>query len=251
MPMDQFAWSRAEALYYVSLVMSVGAIVSLISFIVIPALCRRYSERNVLIFVGFVAVVIGRGLNIPYPGGNPPKMAEPLNYSTDPTVAQNGSLYSSGSIELVGCPVSQEWCRTTPALSIAQFCIGYVFTSLGFPISFALLQTIYAKVLGCRPLGVWMGLIAASVCVGRILGSIYIGNIYAKYGLYWAFGFATVIVLLVMFWTWLIRYIEANQDIEEDFLINVYYRKRLKSPIRPTRSHETASNDPALTDTKL
>lgn len=156
--------------------MSVGAIVSLISFGVVPALCRRYSDRNVLIFVGFVAVIIGRGLNLPFLGGSPPKMAEPLNYSTDATagIAQNDTSYSSDSIELVGCPISQEWCRTTPALPIFQFCTGYLFTSLGYPITFALLQTMYTKVLGLRPLGVWMGLIAASVCAGRILGPIFI-----------------------------------------------------------------------------
>lgn len=207
MTMDQFAWSREDALFYVSLVMAASAFVSLSSFFVVPALCRIFSESHVLIFVGFLALAIGRGLNIPFLGGSPPKMAEPLNFFVN---ASSGITYNftSGSdvtIETVGCPITQEWCRTTPALPLIQFLIGFALTSFGYPITFALLQTIYTKVLGCRPQGVWIGLITGCGSVARIIGPIFIGNIYAPYGMYWTFYSATGIVVIGMIWTWLCR----------------------------------------------
>lgn len=40
--MDQFAWSKTESLYYMGLLMSIGAIMSCITFVMIEPLCKRY-----------------------------------------------------------------------------------------------------------------------------------------------------------------------------------------------------------------
>lgn len=203
MTMDQYAWSRAEALHYVGLIMTAGAILSSSTFIVIPALCRNFSERHVLIFGGFLPMAIGRSLLIPFLGGSPPKMAEPFNFTS--SIIQNFTGNRSESIELVGCPIAQEWCRTTPALPMTQFLIGYAFSAIGYPIAVTLLQTIYSSVLGCRPQGVWMGLIIGSGSLARIIGPVFIGFVYARYGMYLTFGITGVTVLLGMFWIWLVR----------------------------------------------
>jgi hypothetical protein len=39
--MDQFAWTKAEALYYMGILMSVGAVVACVTFVVIGPLCKR------------------------------------------------------------------------------------------------------------------------------------------------------------------------------------------------------------------
>lgn len=207
MTMDQFAWSHAEALYYVSVIMTAGSIVSIPILIAIPALCRRFSERNVLIFVGFLLTILGCGLNIPFFGGNPPIMAEHFNLSMDAItgISQNFTIDNTATTTLVGCPISQKWCRTTPALPMTQFVIGYLFTSSGYPISLTLIQITYNRVLGCRPQGLWLGLFSVSMLSARILGPIFTGNIYPQFGMYWTFGCGTVIALLGMFWTWLLR----------------------------------------------
>lgn len=205
--MDQYAWSRAEALHYVGLILTVAAIVSSSTFFVLPVLCRKFSERHILIFVGFLSMAIGRFLFIPFLGGSPPKMAESFNLTLDSHLPQNVTVdsHSSPGIELVGCSISQEWCRTTPALPMAQYLMGYALMAFGFPITFTLLQTIYSKVLGCRPQGFWMGLIIGTGCLARVLGPVCIGFTYTHYGMYWTFGITGVTVLLGMFWIWLIR----------------------------------------------
>lgn len=186
--------------------MTAAAILSSSTFIVMPALCRKFSERHVLIFGGFLTMAVGRCLLIPFLGGSPPKMAEPFNFTMDTAgIIQNLTGNSSDSIELVGCPIAQEWCRTTPALPLTQFLIGYAFSAFGYPIAITLLQTTYSNVLGCRPQGVWMGLILGSGCLARIIGPVCIGFVYARYGMYWTFGITGVILLLGMFWIWLVR----------------------------------------------
>lgn len=205
--MDQFAWSRAEALNYMSLIMASGSIVALSSFMVVPALCRKFSERHVLIFVGYLALLIGCGLNIPFLGGSTPKMNEPYNMSKDAVdgVTQNFEIHSTNTIELVGCPISQKWCQTTPALTVTQFLIGYAFTSFGYCITVTLMQIIFSTVLGCRPQGVWLGLFTGFMSGSRILGPIFIGNTYPAFGMYWTFGSMTVFVFLGMFSMWMLR----------------------------------------------
>ena len=40
--MDQFAWTKAQALYYMGLLMSVGAVVACVTFVGIAPLSKRY-----------------------------------------------------------------------------------------------------------------------------------------------------------------------------------------------------------------
>lgn len=205
MAMDLFAWSRAETLQYGGLILSGVAIVSISSFLVLPALQRKFSERNILIFVGFLLMAFGRILYIPFLGGNSPKMAGSYIFAIDSHIMQNFTVNSPDRMELIGCPISQEWCRTTPALPMVQFLSAYALTAFGYPIIFTLLQRIYAQVLGCRPEGVWLGLINGSGSLARVLGPICIGFMYSRYGMYWTYGLTEVTILLSMFWIWIIR----------------------------------------------
>jgi ceroid-lipofuscinosis MFS transporter 7 len=39
--MDQFAWTKREALYYMGILMSVGGVIACLAFIVLERLCKR------------------------------------------------------------------------------------------------------------------------------------------------------------------------------------------------------------------
>lgn len=71
--MDQFAWTKAQSLKYMGILMSVGAFLAIITFAGITPLSRMFSEVKVLIWGGFLFMVIGRVLYIPW-GDEPPLM---------------------------------------------------------------------------------------------------------------------------------------------------------------------------------
>ncbi|XP_059216197.1 major facilitator superfamily domain-containing protein 8 isoform X1 [Stomoxys calcitrans] len=196
--MDQFAWSNDEALYYMGILMSVGAIVALITFVAINPLCKVFPEHQVLIWGGFSLMVLGRVLYIPW-GDGPPKIAEVYNVTIPLTGNSTLDLTPDDEIFL-GCPKTQQWCETTRALTLTQFIIGYAFTSIGYPIGVTLIQTIFSMVLGPRPQGVWMGLMTGSGCLSRVLGPVFVGSIYTRLGTNWTFGFTAIMMLISMLW---------------------------------------------------
>ncbi|XP_046808658.1 major facilitator superfamily domain-containing protein 8 isoform X2 [Lucilia cuprina] len=196
--MDQFAWSNDEALWYMGILMSVGAIIALITFVAINPLCKIFPENQVLIWGGFSLMVLGRVLYIPW-GDGPPKIAEVYNVTIPLTGNSTIDLSPDNEIFL-GCPKTQEWCNTTPALTLTQFIIGYGFTSIGYPIGVTLIQTIFSKVLGPRPQGVWMGLMTGSGCLSRVFGPVFVGSIYTRLGTYWTFGITAIMMLFSMIW---------------------------------------------------
>lgn len=201
--MDQFAWTKSEALYYMGLLMSIGAVVACVTFVAIAPLCSKFEERNVLLWGGFFLMVIGRALYIPW-GDAPPKIAIYPNVTEFVNRTIDG-LSDSNEIEIVGCPSSQEWCLTTPAMTMTQFLLGYFMTCVGYPIGVTLIQTIFSKILGPRPQGVWMGLITGAGCFSRILGPVCVGYVYTRMGTYATFGFTTVMMVVSMIWLWFFR----------------------------------------------
>lgn len=57
----------------------------------------------------------------------------------------------SDGVETVGCPESQKWCATTPAMTELQMVLGFIVTAIGYPTGVTLIQTLYSKILGPRP----------------------------------------------------------------------------------------------------
>ncbi|XP_063234023.1 major facilitator superfamily domain-containing protein 8 [Bacillus rossius redtenbacheri] len=191
--MDQFAWSKGEALYYMGLVMSAGAVLACATFLAIGPLCRRFDERKVLLWGGFFVMVVGRVLCIPW-GSEPARIAWPVNA----TGAGDGS--EGNRTEPLGCPPSQEWCLYTPAMTLTQFLLGYAFTSVAYPIGITLIQTIFSKILGPRPQGVWMGLMTGAGCLSRVLGPVFVSYIYTELGTIWTFSLTVAMMGACMVW---------------------------------------------------
>ncbi|XP_034189832.2 CLN7/MFS domain-containing 8 isoform X1 [Osmia lignaria lignaria] len=207
--MDQFAWSETEAVYYIGIVMSVGAIASCVTFVMIEPLCKRFNERKMMLWGGFLFMVIGRILYIPW-GPDPPKIAYVESFSNMTT--------DSNSTESLGCPNTQKWCFYTPQLTITQCLIGFGFTTIGYPLGVTLIQTIFSKVLGPRPQGVWMGFMTGAGCASRVLGPIVVSVIYTRFGLYHTVGITGLILILCMLWLQIInkRLIPPDENARKD-----------------------------------
>jgi MFS transporter, ceroid-lipofuscinosis neuronal protein 7 len=126
------------------LLMSCGALLSCVTFVLIGPLCKKFDEVKVLLWGGFFFMVLGRAVCIPW-GDQPPKMAEVFNVTLE-----NGTIFLENE-ELLGCPTIQEWCRTTVSMTVNQFLLGFALTSMGYPVGVTLIQTIFSKVLGPRP----------------------------------------------------------------------------------------------------
>ncbi|XP_008210269.1 major facilitator superfamily domain-containing protein 8 [Nasonia vitripennis] len=190
--MDQFAWDRKQSVFYMGILMSVGAVVACVTFVLIGPLCKRFQERRVMLWGGFFFMVIGRVISIPM-GTDPPLIAELGlfgNETLDPLTGQ----------QKLGCPSYQEWCRYTPRMTITQFICGYAFTTIGYPLGVTLIQTIFSKVLGPRPQGLWMGLMTGAGCFSRVLGPVFVGVIYTRLGIYETFGLTGLTLIVSMVW---------------------------------------------------
>lgn len=130
--------TKEQALYFIGILMSVGAVIACISFLLIKPLCKYFEECTILIWIGFLLMALGRFACLPV-GETPPLLYHPL---------QNSSLENE---EQIGCPTTQEWCSTTNAMTMSQFIVGYSLTSVGYPIGVTVIQTLYSKILGPRP----------------------------------------------------------------------------------------------------
>lgn len=157
--MDQFGWSKAASLKNMGIVMSGGAVLSIVTFASIGPLCRRFSEEKVMIWGGFLFMVVGRACFIPFKS-DPPHVYD-VNFKLNMSLLcddNQGSLNETirnASLncgeDILGCPSSQEWCKSTPALTFTQFLTGYILTAFGYPVGVTLIQTIFSKILGPRP----------------------------------------------------------------------------------------------------
>lgn len=85
-------------------------------------------------------MILGRIAHIPY-GNSKLKLAIPREFQYS-----NGTVgyYDENDERVLGCPTSVDWCHNTPALGIYEFLIGYLLTSIGYPIGeFFFINPIY------------------------------------------------------------------------------------------------------------
>lgn len=200
--MEQFAWTKSEALKNMAIIMTVGGFIACVTFLLISPLCKKFREGQVLIIGGFLLMVLGRLAHIPY-GNIAPKLAIEREF-TFPNLTT--IILGEDDPRVLGCPgESQEWCKTTPVLGFEAFIIGYLLTSIGYPIGLTLIQTIFSKVLGPRPQGVWQGLMTASGCLSRIFGPICVSVLYARFGTFWLSAITALMMIVPMTWLILLR----------------------------------------------
>lgn len=170
---------------YIGVIMSVGALISTITFIILPMLTKDISEIKVMIWGGFLLMVIALISIIPFRGHLPQTYdaqfkvnlklycqkifnkldndidLEGLNNTlhiydrwldlneTDEVIVKNMTL-NCGE-DLLGCPSIQEWCFYVPQIALPQFLIGILMCFVGYPVGITLLQSTFSKMLGSKP----------------------------------------------------------------------------------------------------
>lgn len=227
--MEQFAWTKTEALKNMAIIMTVGGVIACVTFLLISPLCKKFREGQVLIIGGFLLMVLGRLVHIPY-GNIMPRLAVDREF-----MLPNNTILilAEDDPRVLGCPVSQEWCKTTPVLGFEAFIVGYLLTSVGYPIGLTLIQTIFSKVLGPRPQGVWQGLMTASGCLSRIFGPICVSVLYARFGTFWLSTVTALMMIAPMVWLIIIRdrlYI-INSEIKTPIELQSFNEAKEKSAL--------------------
>lgn len=171
--MDQFAWSKKQALEYMGALMSAGALVACATFLLIGPLTKYFQERALLVWGGFLLTGVASLVCIPWGPGPPPLAPD------SPAGGEGAGAGEAGG----GCPPStQPWCVTSRGMHLSQFILGYAFISVGYSLGVTLIQTIFSKVLGPRPQGVWMGVLTSAGCLSRALGPVFVAAVYARAG---------------------------------------------------------------------
>ncbi|XP_075006301.1 major facilitator superfamily domain-containing protein 8 isoform X3 [Calonectris borealis] len=105
-------------------------------------------------------------------------------------------LPSNHTAEPVGCPVTQSWCLNTPMIYLAQYISSDILIGLGYPVCNVMSYTLYSKILGPKPQGVYMGWLTASGSGARILGPVFVSQIYTHLGPRWAFSLICGVVVV-------------------------------------------------------
>ena len=77
--MDMWAWSQEETVRYLGITMAVGGIVGAACFGAIGPLAKRFDERNLLLFVGIIPMIIARLILIPVGSELPPLFSNTTN----------------------------------------------------------------------------------------------------------------------------------------------------------------------------
>ena len=78
--MDQWAWTRQQAVRYLGINMACGALVGVTCFGCIGPLAKKFDDRKLLIFIGLIPLIIGKIVLIPM-GSNKPLYIDPQGIS--------------------------------------------------------------------------------------------------------------------------------------------------------------------------
>ena len=72
--MEQLQWDESTAIRNLGIIMSCGAVVSILCYGTVSAVTRRFDERLVYIFMGLIPMCLARIVMLPIPGQETPQM---------------------------------------------------------------------------------------------------------------------------------------------------------------------------------
>ncbi|XP_069001495.1 major facilitator superfamily domain-containing protein 8 isoform X1 [Embiotoca jacksoni] len=198
--MDMFAWTRKEAVLYNGIIICCIGFESILVFVVVKVAAKRFGDRPVFV-VGLAVIFCAFFILLPW-GNHYPKIhwADLKNISAVSQMSEAVKA-SNSSMDQTGCPYEQTWCQYTPAIHLAQFISAAVFIGVGYPTCNVMSYTLYSKILGSKPQGVYMGWLTASGSGARTLGPIFVSQVYTILGPRWAFSLICGMVVggLVLF----------------------------------------------------
>ncbi|XP_056156401.1 major facilitator superfamily domain-containing protein 8 [Lampris incognitus] len=192
--MDMFAWTRKEGVLYNGIIISCIGFESILVFLVVKVASQRVGDRPILL-AGLTIIFAGFFILLPW-GNRYPKIQwadiknnSMVNETFDPKIASNSSF------EPTGCPVEQTWCQYVPAIHLAQYITSDILIGMGYPACNVMSYTLYSKILGPKPQGVYMGWLTASGSGARTLGPVFVSQVYTILGPRWAFSLICAMVL--------------------------------------------------------
>uniref|UniRef100_A0A8C8F3U5 Major facilitator superfamily (MFS) profile domain-containing protein n=1 Tax=Oncorhynchus tshawytscha TaxID=74940 RepID=A0A8C8F3U5_ONCTS len=198
--MDMFSWTRKDAVLYNGIILSCVGFESILVFLLVKVLSQRIGDRPVLlgglaiIFCGFF-VLLPWGNHYPAIQWADLKNDTVIHETFAPNPAFAPTPVSNSSFEPTGCPAEQTWCQYTPAIHLAQFLTADVLIGAGYPACNVISYTLYSKILGSKPQGVYMGWLTASGSGARTLGPVFVSQVYTILGPRWAFSLICVMVV--------------------------------------------------------
>ncbi|XP_036407861.1 major facilitator superfamily domain-containing protein 8 [Megalops cyprinoides] len=216
--MDMFAWTRRQAVLYNGIILACIGFESIVVFLVVKVVSKRVGDRPVLL--GGLAVIFC-GFFILLPWGNEyPKIqwSDLLNSSTHGLISPTQS--SNSTLEPTGCPVQQTWCLFTPVIQLGQYITSDILIGVGYPACNVMSYTLYSKILGPKPQGVYMGWLTASGSGARTLGPVFVSQVYTSLGPRWAFSVICAVLLGAL------------------ILLAVMYHRLIAFSVRHGRMHE-------------
>lgn len=188
--MDMFAWSRKEAVLYNGIILAAIGFESIIVFLVVKLISIRVGDRPVLMG-GLAIAFIGFFILLPWGNRYPKIQWADLQNNSIPAI----TFAANGTLEPTGCPSEQIWCQYTPAIQLAQYITSDILIGVGYPACNVMSYTLYSKILGSKPQGVYMGWLTASGSGARTLGPVFVSQVYTLLGPRWAFSLICGIVL--------------------------------------------------------
>uniref|UniRef100_A0A8C9IX39 Major facilitator superfamily domain containing 8 n=1 Tax=Piliocolobus tephrosceles TaxID=591936 RepID=A0A8C9IX39_9PRIM len=168
------------------------------------AVFETIGERAILLG-GLIVVWVGFFILLPWGNQFPRIQWEDLHNNSIPNTTFGEiiiglwkSPMEDGNERPTGCSIEQAWCLYTPVIHLAQFLTSVVLIGVGYPVCNLMSYTLYSKILGPKPQGVYMGWLTASGSGARILGPVFISQVYAHWGPRWAFSLVCGIVVLTI-----------------------------------------------------
>uniref|UniRef100_A0A4X1VDR8 Major facilitator superfamily domain containing 8 n=1 Tax=Sus scrofa TaxID=9823 RepID=A0A4X1VDR8_PIG len=202
--MDMYAWTREQAVLYDGIILAALGVEAVIIFMGIKLVSKKIGERAILLG-GLIVVWVGFFILLPWGNQFPKIQWEDLHNNSIPNTTFGEiiiTLWKSPREDHnegpTGCPFEQAWCLYTPMIHLAQFLIAAVLVGIGYPSCNVMSYTLYSKILGPKPQGVYMGWLTASGSAARILGPVFISQVYTAWGPRWAFSLVCGLVLLTI-----------------------------------------------------
>ncbi|XP_030629658.1 major facilitator superfamily domain-containing protein 8 isoform X3 [Chanos chanos] len=195
--MDMFAWTREQAVLYNGIILAAIGFESILVFLAVKIVSAKVGDRPVLLG-GLVIVFCGFFMLLPWGNHYPTIQWADLQNKTTVELSLAYTPSANSSVEPTGCPSAQTWCQFTPAIHIAQYITSDILIGVGYPACNVMSYTLYSKILGPKPQGVYMGWLTASGSGARTLGPVFVSQVYTLLGPRWAFSLICGIVLVAI-----------------------------------------------------
>uniref|UniRef100_F7E0C5 Major facilitator superfamily domain containing 8 n=1 Tax=Callithrix jacchus TaxID=9483 RepID=F7E0C5_CALJA len=202
--MDMYAWTQVQAVLYDGIILAALGVEAVVIFLGVKLFSRKIGERAILLG-GLIVVWVGFFILLPWGNQFPKIQWEDLHNNSIPNTTFGEIIIGLWKSPMedhnerpTGCSIEEAWCLYTPVIHLAQFLTSVVLIGIGYPVCNLMSYTLYSKILGPKPQGVYMGWLTASGSGARILGPVFISQVYAHWGPRWAFCLVCGIVVLTI-----------------------------------------------------